>query len=114
MQEVLAKLLSDTIYLMRFRSFIESFQFLGPCDRVRRQSPENEQFWHEMIAKATPVSQQEFLSHVDVSSVIDDDETPEDYFRGHPDVEFYRSVWGGRPAFFFESRGFEFIFVQHS
>ena len=97
---------------MRFRSFIETFTYIGQCDRLRLNDPIAERNWHEMMANKKPISQEEFLSNVDMSRLLDSDETPAEYLANMGKVNFYSSVWGGRPAYFFESRGFEFIFAQ--
>lgn len=88
----------------------EKFDFLGPCDRVRRRSAENEAKWHRMMAAAKPVSRAEFLKRVDLTRALDEDETPEQ-FTDHADVKFMRSVWGTKPAYFMQTHGFEYIFV---
>ena len=83
--------------------------YKGQCDRVRR-TPEGEAFWQEMMKNKVEITEEEFLNHVDPSSVLDDDETWEEYYRDNkrsdPDFAFYKS---GEDIYFFQTAGFEFI-----
>jgi len=72
--------------------------------------------WHVMMDAAKPISTATFLRHVDLSPLLDDDETPQDFIRGakssDPDAGTYESVWGDRRCWFLQASGFEFIFVE--
>lgn len=91
-------------------------RFVGTCDRVRRRGDEQEQLWHEMVRHARKITPQQFLAKVDMSKVLDEDESPEgwlgDIMRSDPSATAYESVWGDRLCWFIESDGFEFIFID--
>jgi hypothetical protein len=91
-------------------------KYKGQCDRVRRQSAMDEQRWQDMMAAAERVSMSAFLRSVDISPLLDEDETAREWVRNarrsDPDTDFYQSWWGDRPCWFIQSAGFEFIFVE--
>jgi len=101
---------------MEFRVWLEQqYQYMGQCDKVRCQSGQNEVYWQQMMSQKSPVSFDEFMSSVDLSSLLDEDESPEEYMQGHandPSLGFYKSMWGNTPCYFFQSHGFEFIFTN--
>lgn len=93
----------------------EQYQYLGQCDKVRCQSGQNEINWHRMMSKKEKVSIDEFKEKVDLTPLLDEDETFDDFIQGHasdPDLGFYKSIWGNKDCYFFQSHGFEFIFVE--
>jgi len=76
----------------------------------------NEANWQQMMSQGQQVSREEFLSSCDLSELLDEGESPEEYLdnavAGDPDGSgFYKSVWGDTPCYFFQTHGFEFIFV---
>lgn len=82
------------------------------CDRLRR-TEEGEDFWQEMMNTRKKVSEREFLRKVDISDVLDKDETWEEYSenasrQGDP-IKFYKSKDG---TYFFQTAGFEFIWLD--
>ena len=95
-------------------------RWLGTCDRVRRRSASNEEKWHAMMCAAEPVSVETFLAHVDLWPILDREEEPEygpeqwvaDQQRADPTAGAYRSWWGPDRAWFFQTAGFEYIFVE--
>jgi len=88
------------------------FAFLGQCDKLRRGSPSGERAWQAMMAAAQPVSRREFQAHVDLTPLLDEGESPGEWFGALGDASTYRSTWGGRDAYFVQAAGFEFIFVE--
>lgn len=90
-------------------------RYLGQCNVLRRGSASREQKWQAMMRCAEPVSFATFLANVDLSELLDDDETPREYLanavRSDPATGVYRSWWGEDPAWFLQTAGFEFIFV---
>ena len=62
-----------------------------------------------------PISVEYFIGHVDLSPILDEDETPEDFINtamiSDPDTGTYESNWGNQKCLFFQTAGFEFIFV---
>ncbi len=88
------------------------YKFIGPCDRVRNKSEENEQFWHEMMKNKKKISMKKFAGLADTEAMLDEGETLKDYVNDNTDVEFYSSNWGKKKAVFLQTSGFEFIFVK--
>lgn len=86
------------------------YSFIGVCDRVRKNE-ENDLKWHEMMKNASPVTMEEFLSQCDMSDVLDEGETVENYLNIHTDIEFFKSNFGVSDCYFFKTAGFEFIWV---
>lgn len=86
--------------------------YLGQCDRVRC-SEANEQKWQQMMKLKQPVPLQELIENCDVSAVLDEDDSLENW--GLDDTEgtnSYKSVWGNVPCYFFQTAGFEFIWAD--
>jgi len=88
------------------------FQYIGQCDRLRKLPGGNEK-WLNMIDKAKPIGYDEFINHVDMSPLLDEDEDENKYFSDLTEVDFFTSVWGNKPVYYFGARGFEFIFIQN-
>lgn len=101
-----------------FENFVNSLspkkRYLGQCDRLRKDSC-GEENWQNMMSNAIPVSDNEFINSVDMSPILDEDETSADlissYHQQDPDASAYKSIWGDRPCLFYQVAGFEFIFV---
>ena len=82
--------------------------YMGQCDKLRR-TEQGERYWQEMMDHRTPISEEEFLAHVDPSPLLDEDETWAEWLENNrqqdPDLMFYRSG----AAYFVQTAGFEFI-----
>jgi hypothetical protein len=91
-------------------------KYVGQCDRVRRQSATNEEKWQAMMGCAEAVSAKTFLENVDISDLLEEDETAkqwiEDARRQDSSTGFYLSWWGTERAWFIQTAGFEFIFLD--
>ena len=89
-------------------------QYLGQCDKVRN-SDENEIKWHQMMKNKKGISFSDFIKNVDMSSLLDEDETPLDFLEFNKSQDrssqTYKSNWGSKEAMFFQTAGFEYIFV---
>lgn len=85
--------------------------YLGQCDRIRRNNPEGESFWQEMIANAEPVSAEELEAACDVSAILDEDESLEDFVNPN-DHGYFRSTVQGKPVWYVQTAGFEFVFAD--
>lgn len=93
-----------------FHESVRKLQYQGQCDRLRCAG--HEQDWHDMIRLAKPVSIEELLNKVDMTPLLDPDETPEDWIQSASNPKAFRSVWAGRPCYYIaHSGGFEFIFA---
>ena len=90
--------------------------FIGQCDVLRKKCSENEDNWEEMMKNKKKISFNTFLSNVDFTPILDDEEeSPKQYIqdalRSDPETSTYISNWGNKECFFFQTAGFEFIFV---
>lgn len=102
-----------------FTSLIEEIlrkkQYIGQCDTLRRACEENEEYWHLMMKNKRKISNNVFINRVDMSPILDDGEKPEqfigDAMRQDPEGGAYESNWGDKHCMFFQTAGFEFIFV---
>jgi hypothetical protein len=85
--------------------------YLGQCDRLRKNCGEDD--WVRMMELKEPVPIEELESMVDTGAVLDDpDETLADFGADDPDSGAYKSSWGDKPCYFFQTSGFEFIWVR--
>lgn len=93
-------------------------EYLGQCDLLRRKGLLNEAKWQEMMAKKQPISFKAFTSHVDMSPMLDEDDTPKNWLAEHlrsdPTTKAYRSWWGDVRCWFIQTAGFEFIFLERA
>jgi len=83
-------------------------KFINTCDRFRR-TPEGENSWQEMMRTKEEISELKFIKMCDVSAILDEDETWEEYkyfMFLQDDVKYYRSLNG---FYFFQTVGFEYI-----
>jgi len=97
---------------MRLNEFIiesESATFIGACDRLRRQEG-GEDKWQAMMRSKREISEQEFLSNVDINPLLDTGETWREYKQSiESDLAFYESDH----EYFFQHAGFEFIWNKN-
>jgi len=84
--------------------------YVGQCDRLRRAGG-GEEAWQEMMRDREAIEREDFLREVDLSPLLDEGETPEEWLSSMHDASFWTSTWKGRPAVFVASGGFEFIFA---
>lgn len=91
-------------------------KYVGQCDLLRRKGASNEAKWQAMMSCAEPVSVEDFLVNVDISDLLDEDETEQQWVadrrREDPSTGFYRSWWGSERAWFIQTAGFEYIFLD--
>jgi len=92
-------------------------KYLGQCDAVRRRSSTNEQKWQRMMALAKPISVSAFLRHVDLAPLLDESETSASFIRDARRQDpagtgTYESTCGTVRCWFFQTAGFEFIFLE--
>lgn len=70
-----------------------------------------------MMANAEPIAESTFLRYVDLSPLLDEGETARSWLRdakrSDPSTGTYRSWWGNKRAWFVQTAGFEFIWVDH-
>ncbi len=90
----------------------KKFKYLGQCDRLRRQSEENEKRWHQMMADKKKILVKKFKQLADYQAMLDEDETLEEYMADDPTSATYKSKWGNIDAVFLQHAGFEFIFTD--
>jgi hypothetical protein len=92
----------------------EKKQFIGQCDKLRHNET-NEIYWQEMMNNKKKISFKSFTSNVNFQPVLDEDEDINQYIkdsvRADSTTASYISNWGEREAMFFQTAGFEFIFI---
>ena len=90
--------------------------YAGQCDLVRRKSASNEDRWQAMMGCAQPVAMATFLREVDISPLLDEDESPRQFIadakRADPSTTAYRSYWGPTSCWFLQTAGYEYIFLD--
>lgn len=92
-------------------SFPGKAKYVGQCDALRRCG--DEAAWQQMMKQAKPISKAEFFASVDLSAILDDpSESPDEYFAGDPNTQFFVSKWHDRDCFFAQMAGFEFIWTK--
>lgn len=91
----------------------EKMHYLGVCDKFRKK-PNGEATWQQMMATRIEITEEEFLEKCDVSHVLDEDETWEEYrdacANEHAPISFFTSCNG---LVHFQTTGFEFIWGPH-
>lgn len=92
----------------------QRLDYFGQCDKVRGMSDTHELYWQNMMEKKIKIPIKTFVSSVDFSKILDEDETPEEWInnslKSDPTSGAYKSMWGKEPVMFFQTAGFEFIF----
>jgi hypothetical protein len=90
-------------------------RFIGMCDKLRMDCEQNEEHWHEMMANKREIPTEFFIDSVDMTPILDEDETPEEFIEYNKMSDdtsaAYVSNWGDKEAMFFQTAGFEYIFV---
>ena len=96
-------------YLMEELNSNSKAKFLGVCDEVRSR-PAGESFWQKMMNNKKEISEKDFINNVDITPILDDDESWEDFKSGiSDDITFYESF---NNIYFFQTAGFEFIWTR--
>lgn len=91
-------------------------KYIGQCDRLRHESVSNEKKWQAMMSCAKRVTAAMFLENVDIADLLDENETEREWIADQvhqdPTTGFYQSWWGSDRAWFIQTAGFEFIFLD--
>jgi len=95
--------------------------YLGQCDELRRQcfpssmagTSRGEDLWQRMMLLRQSISLEEFEDACDISDLLDEDETLEQFLADDPKSGAYLSYWGNQKCMFIQSSGFEFIFTSN-
>ena len=101
-----------------FINMNDKYTYIGTCDRLRLNNPENELKWREMIKNKSELNVKDFKKDLDASQLLDDDETIDDflnYLSSNDTIKFYKSKWGDKECKFIQTsgtNGFEYIFVN--
>lgn len=104
-----------TNWFSRMKLSAKPFRFVAQCDRFRSQ-PGGEEKWQEMMKNRQEVTQQEFINNCDISPLLDDGESEQQYIAytlgADSGTLFSRSTIESKPVYFLQTRGFEYIFMQ--
>lgn len=94
----------------------KKYKFLGMCDKVRSLSDDNEEYWHKMIANRKKISNKQFAQLSDTDAILDEDESINDFFNYNKQQDSssaaYKSIWNKTPCTYYQTAGFEYIFVK--
>jgi len=94
---------------------LDKKQYLGQCDSLRRKCTDNEAYWGDMMKNKSKISFNDFIHGVNMSNMLDSDETPKEYIKdsikNDPTTAAYISKWGDKDCMFLQTAGFEFIFI---
>lgn len=82
--------------------------YIGQCDRIRRTT-EGEDFWQELMKNKKIISKNNFLSKINPSNILDDDESIDDFIVSDKDSYFAKSIVNKKIYYFIGTSGFEFI-----
>lgn len=95
---------------MKYLKLFENFntKYFGQCDIIRKH-PGGEELWHKLIAHEIRITKEEFLSHVNIKDILDEDETIDDFTGNDKDTYYAKSIVDGVVYYFFMTYGFEFI-----
>lgn len=95
-------------------------KYLGICTDLRSDKvTQGEECFQIMMKKKKRLPSKLFLLITDISKLLDEDETEEDYINARikedPDTKFYFSIWGTEwgtvECTFIQTCGFEYIFI---
>lgn len=84
--------------------------FLGVCDKIRR-TPDGERFWQAMMGAARAVDPQDLLDRIDLSAVLDPDETADQWLDALQPERFCTSTVDGAAVWFIQAAGFEYVWT---
>lgn len=91
------------------------FEFLSACDKFRMNYENGEELWLEMMENSF-ATEDSVIDSLDASKFLDDGEDFNTYIKENreSDIEsaFYESKMGGKKCVFFQTAGFEFIFMD--
>lgn len=83
--------------------------YFGQCDYLRRAG--YEYHWQQMMSHRVPITMEQFESEVDLSVLLEENESLLDFIAGDSTSQFFESVWGHRKCMFIQTHGFEFVFI---
>ena len=92
----------------------KKYVFSQDCVRMRATS-EGESKWQNMMQKKEEITQASFIYSCDFTGFLEEGETVEQYFadrkREDAETKFFQSMIGFQKVRFFQTCGFEFIFI---
>jgi hypothetical protein len=86
------------------------YHYLGQCNKLRCDDI-GENNWQNMIRNHRKVNCDELANVCDISDLVKEGETLEDFTASDPTSYCAKSIWGSRPCYYIMTCGFEFIFV---
>ena len=86
-------------------------RFSIQCDKLQRDVPNGEAIWATLMFNARRIDTQQMLEAVDLSSILDEDESFEDYIADDPEAACYLYDYMGEQVYFFQHAGFESFFT---
>lgn len=86
-------------------------QYALSCNRLR-VNDEGDQIWQSLVAKAERIQFDEFSEFCDLSGLLEDGETLDDYISVDPWAGAYKVETDDEPVVFIQRAGFEFFFTH--
>lgn len=106
---IATRILNGDSYI--YANVLQLKTFIGTCDRLRINNPQNDTFWHIMIKNKSEISKSEFLQQTDITSILDEDETFDEFMNNYSG-SYFKSIWNNNECTFIKlDAGFEYIFI---
>lgn len=84
---------------------VAKYTFIGMCDRLRLNNPENENKWLNMMKFKKKITDSKFIKECDTSKILDDNEDInvwiEENKMSDSSSQAYSSKWGTKSCIFY-------------
>lgn len=90
---------------------MEKLQYALSCNRLR-VNDSGDQIWHSLMAKAERIQLDEFSEVCDLSGLLEEGETLDDYISVDEWAGVYKVETDAEPVVFMQRAGFEFFFTH--
>ncbi|WP_241032708.1 hypothetical protein ACOK4R_35505 (plasmid) [Pseudomonas fluorescens] len=88
-----------------------TFQYAIQCDRLQQRTADGPQIWATLMHNAQRVPLEEFEDACDLSGLLEEGESLDDFTCSDPGTGAYRVEVGSECAYFIQTSGFEFFFT---
>lgn len=89
----------------------KKFEYALPCDRLQVKVEHGKEIWNSLMAGAVRIDREAFEAACDVTTLLDDGETLDDYVASDENWAVYRSETAAGVAYFLQTAGFELFFT---
>ncbi|WP_455233227.1 hypothetical protein [Geopseudomonas aromaticivorans] len=90
-----------------------AYQYAIQCDRLqaRTEGTPAEKTWLSLMIHAQRIAFEQLIEHCDLSGLLDEGETLEEFCAGDPGSACYLAEWQGQLVYFVQHSGHEFFFT---